>query len=169
MTKDEIKEQLFSERANVFAILDGASVDGLRRKLYDTGPPYYCLFRGELSPDVEEVAPYLVGMVPEAPFTEWVLENSFGRHWGVFAISKNSLTEMRKHFRALLTVHDESGKPMLFRYYDPRVLRAFLPTCNGGELKTFFGKVDAFFAEQDDESMTAYRLDKGELKQTDLK
>jgi hypothetical protein len=34
-----------------------------------------------------------------------------------------------------------------FRYYDPRVLRAFLPTCNAGELKTLFGDVDQFFIE----------------------
>ena len=168
MKKEELKQHLFSERANVFAVLDGASVDGLRRKLYDTNPPYHCLLRGDLTPDVEEVAPYVVGMVPDAAFTEWVLENSFGKHWGVFASSLNSLTEMRRHFRSLLTVHDETGKPMLFRYYDPRVLRAYLPTCNGGELKTFFGKVNTFFVEQDNGSMSVYKLDKGELNQTDL-
>ena len=57
---------------------------------------------------------------------------------------------MRKHFRALVTVHDEAGTPMIFRFYDPRVVHKFLPTCNTGELKTFFGKVDAFFAETPD-------------------
>jgi len=47
---------------------------------------------------------------------------------------------MRQHFRRFITVHDESGKPLLFRYYDPRVLRTFLPTCNAKELAEIFGR-----------------------------
>jgi hypothetical protein len=168
MTKDELKQHLFSERANVFAVLDGASVEGLRRKLYEMSPPYYCLFRGNLTPDVEEVAPYIIGLVPDAPFTEWVLGEGFGKHWGVFALSRNSLTEMRRHFRSLLTVHDETGKPMIFRYYDPRVMQSYLPTCNAGELKTFFGKVDKFFAEDGDRSMASFSIEENNLKRSEF-
>ena len=169
MTKDELKKHLFTGRTNVFALLDGASVEGLRMQLYKTDAPNYCLFRGELAPDVAEMAPYLVGLLPDSPFTEWLLSESIGKHWGVFALSRQSITEMRRHFRALVMVHDESGMPMIFRYYDPRVLRNFLPTCNGGELKTFFGKVDTFLAEgADGNGMSAFELMNNELKETQL-
>lgn len=168
MTKDELKKHLFSEPANVYAVLDGASVEGLRMKLYQMSPPYYCLFRGQLTPDVEEVAPYVIGLVPEAPFTEWVLEECFGKHWGVFALSRNSITEMRRHFRSLLTVHDETGKPMIFRFYDPRVMQNYLPTCNSGELETFFGKVDMYFAEDGDRSLSSFRIEGNDLKRTEV-
>jgi hypothetical protein len=169
MTKEELKKHLFTGRTNVFVLLDGASVDGLRMQLYTTAPPYYCLFRGELMPDVAEAAPYLVGLLEDSPFTEWLLSESIGKHWGVFALSRQSITEMRRHFRSLVTVHDESGKPMIFRYYDPRVLRRFLPTCNGGELKTFFGKVDTFLVEGvDGEDMSAFELVDNSLKETPL-
>ena len=164
MTKDELKQHLFSERANVYAVLDGASVEGLRMKLYQMSPPHYCLFRGQLTPDVEEVAPYVIGLVPDAAFTEWVLEECFGNHWGVFALSRNSLTEMRRHFRSLLTVPDETGKPMIFRFYDPRVMQNYLPTCNAGELETFFGKVDQYFAEDGDRSLSSFKIEGNELK-----
>lgn len=168
MTKDELKQYLFSHRANVYAVLDGASVDGLRMKLYETAPPYYCLFRGELTPDVEEVAPYVVGLIPDSPFTDWVLSESFGKHWGIFAMSPNSITEMRRHFRSLVRVYDEDGKPMYFRFYDPRVFQTFLPTCNASELKTFFGKVDVFLAEGEDSVMSAFQLEGEGLKRSEL-
>jgi hypothetical protein len=59
---------------------------------------------------------------------------------------------MRGHFRSLLTVYDDSGRPLLFRYYDPRVLRLFLPTCNAEELKKMFGPVENYFVEDEDAS-----------------
>jgi hypothetical protein len=57
---------------------------------------------------------------------------------------------MRGHFRSFLTVYDESGNPLNFRYYDPRVWRLYLPTCNSGELKTVFGPVVAYYLEDED-------------------
>ena len=36
---------------------------------------------------------------------------------------------------------------LIFRWYDPRVLRAYLPTCNTEELRTVFGNVNAFVVE----------------------
>lgn len=170
MTKDDLKRHLFSERTNVFAILDGASIDDLRMRLYETNPPNYCLFRGELTPDVASAAPYLVGLIDGTPFTEWLLDAGLGKHWGVFAQSLRSITEMRKHFRALITVHDEMGKPMIFRFYDPRVMHTFLPTCNPGELKTFFGSVDKFFAEAGQNgSVTSFAIENNALKSAELK
>lgn len=36
---------------------------------------------------------------------------------------------------------------MLFRFYDPRVLRLYLPTCTSTELEQVFGPVGTFFTE----------------------
>jgi hypothetical protein len=74
---------------------------------------------------------------------------------------------MRKQFRSLITVYDESGNPLLFRFYDPRVLPEFLKTCNAAELKTFFGKADYLFAE-DGQELLSFKLENNELKQTNL-
>lgn len=170
MTKEELEKILFGERILVYVVLDGASVPDLPMRLYEMRPPNYCLFRGELAPDMAEVAPYVVQLVPGAPFTEWVLQNeNFGKHWGVFAHSLHSIKEMRRHFRSLVTVYDETGKPMIFRFYDPRVLRKFLPTCSADELKTFFGTVQQMFAEDEKgQKFSSFRLENDELKSTDL-
>jgi hypothetical protein len=141
-------DRLFTEPGNnVFAILDGASVPDLLDMLYEREPEHICLYRGELEPDIAEVAPYLVRMEPRSTFTDWVLERGWGNHWGVFAITQADLTGLRQHFRRFLTVHDSEGTPMLFRYYDPRVLRIYLPTCNSDELKTVFGPVLRYVVE----------------------
>ena len=35
----------------------------------------------------------------------------------------------------------------MFRYYDPRVLRVYLPTCTPDELEMLFGPIERFWME----------------------
>lgn len=153
-----VGERLFAaEEVNLFAVLDGASVPGLLDKLYALAPNFCCLYRGELAPDMAEVAPYLVQLEPGSEFTGWVIEQGWGNHWGIFAASPGDIRAMRRHFRTFLIVYDESARPLRFRYYDPRVLRAYLPTCNAKELATVFGPVTAYLLE-DADPMTLLRF-----------
>jgi hypothetical protein len=76
---------------------------------------------------------------------------------------------MRKHFRSLLTVNDEAGNPILFRYYDPRVLLPFLMTCALEELSIVFGPVKYYFAESFDKAeLSRMHLSNGALVETKL-
>ncbi len=148
-----------------FAVLDGASVPGLLPSLAEHEPEYVCLYRGELAPDVAEVAPYLVRLEPETEFTWWLISEGWGKHWGIFASSPSDLRTLRHHFRTFLTVYDSEGKPMLFRYYDPRVLRTYLPTCNGGELATLFGPIQKYLVESEDaKAIIRFQVVDGQLK-----
>jgi hypothetical protein len=50
---------------------------------------------------------------------------------------------VRKHLRRLLMVKlDDGGRRLYFRFYDPRVLRAFLPTCSVRQDEEMFGDRD---------------------------
>jgi len=167
--KQKLAEYLFRKNTYTYAVLDGASVPDLPIKLYEMQPPYICLYRGELPPDLVYVAPYLVQILPDLEFTNWLFAECWGKHWGIFAQSGLTMTGMRKHFRSLLTVYDETGKPLLFRYYDPRVFLTYIPTCNAAELELFFGKVNYYFAESDDATvLQRYNFSKTELKKTTL-
>jgi hypothetical protein len=149
---------------SVFAVLDGASIPGLRQKFHVLKPEHVCLYRGELQPDMAEVAPYLVRVPARSELAEWIVGQGWGKHWGVFVLSRGDLHALRQHFRRFLTVHDDQGKPLLFRFYDPRVLRTYLPTCNGQELAAFFGQVDCFMLEAEDAGvLLRYRLASGAL------
>jgi len=167
MTKEQLQKALFKKGTRVFAVLDGAATPNLATQIHRLGVPNYSLFRGDLTPDIAEVGPYLVDLVPEQPFTEWVLSKHFGKNRCIFAHSPHSLKEMRRHFRSIFKVYNEDGNPMIFRFYDPRVLRKYLPTCNAGELKAFFGKVDAFFAEDESaKDLLEFRIEGEDLKQS---
>lgn len=167
---ESLSQYLFSEEeARVFAVLDGASIPDLLTNLDRCQPEYVCLYRGELEPDMEEVAPYLVQVEPGSEFAEWLVGQGWGKHWGVFAVSSEDLRAMRRHFRAFLIVHDNDGKPLYFRYYDPRVLRVYLPTCNAEELATVFGPVECYILEDEDSNAALrFSISSGSLRKEDL-
>ena len=152
-----LEQQLFSQtKANVFAVLDGASIKGLREKFEQYQPEYGCLYRGELEPDLAEAAPYLVRLERGSDFVKWLL-TGYGQHWGILAIAQANLRTLRKHFRSILTAQMPDGKTVLFRYYDPRVLRVYLPTCNAQENQTIFGPVLSYWVE-DEKASTFLRF-----------
>ena len=151
-----VKQHLFGEpETNVYAVLDGASVPDLVQVLWERQPQYVCLYRGKLEPDMAEVAPYLVKLEPGSPFTDWVIGEGWGNHWGIFAVTPKEadLRLMRQHFRKFLMVLDPEGQRIYFRYYDPRVLRVYLPTCNGEELRTLLGPSRSYSLEDEDASV----------------
>ncbi len=138
------------DELNVYAVIDGANCDVLLDKLDEFQPEHACLYSGDLEPDMAEVAPYLVRLDAAHPFTRWLLESGWRCSWGVFAVSKADLRTLRRHFRTFLMVYDPDGKPMYFRWYDPRVLRVYLPTCNAEETKAVFGPVQSYVMEDQD-------------------
>lgn len=149
-------KHLFSQfETNVYVVLDGASVPDLPQVLWKLKPEHVCLYRGKLEPDMAEVAPYLVKMEYDAPFAKLVLEKGWGNHWGIFAITpaEVNLRDLRKHFRRFLMVYSPEGEPIYFRYYDPRVLRVYLPTCNTEEMEFVFGPISSYMLEGEDLSV----------------
>lgn len=159
------RKTLFSNYTQVYAVLDGVMVPNLPGKLFESRVPNYCIRTGDLTPDEAHAAPYLVYLSPDSKFSDWVLSEALGKHWGIFVQSPRSMLEMRRHFRALSQTYDEKGNPLKFRFYDPRVLAKFLPTCNGGELKTIFGDVEAFYTEEDGggSGFVRFKIDNGKL------
>jgi hypothetical protein len=149
--QQKLLRELFQDsRLQAYAILDGASNPALLDHLYGDQPEFACLYRGELEPDIAECAPYLARLEAGTPFTQWVT-SGLGNHWGIFAVADCDLRILRRHLRTLNKVYDpETHKPLLFRYYDPRVLWVFLPTCDQEQAMAFLGPVQAYFAETED-------------------
>ena len=124
-----LKKLIFSkEDKSAYVILDGASVEGMLGRLKAAKEEWACLYRGELEPDLADAAPYLVKLREKSDLTDWILEEGWGNHWGVFVISEAGLEALRRHLRKFLRVKDPEGNVLYFRYYDPRVLRLYLPT-----------------------------------------
>ncbi len=142
---------LFEEEGmHTYAVLDGAAMPNLLGALHTHEPEYECLYRGELQPDMAEVAPYLVALDNNTDFPWWLAAKGWGHHWGIIVQSRADMRTLRRHFRKFLIVYDTTGKPLYFRWYDPRVLSVYLPTCDAEELSTMFGPVEAYVLESED-------------------
>ncbi|WP_295384031.1 DUF4123 domain-containing protein [uncultured Thiodictyon sp.] len=149
---DQTQVQAFQQRLasapeQLYALLDGALIPNLLALLSEHQLTHICLLPGELEPELAMAAPYLVQLPATAAFTALFLMQGVGRHWGVLAASRADFRKLRMHFRKFLSVWGPDGAPLYFRYYDPRVLRTYLPTCNADELKALFGPVTAYYAE----------------------
>jgi hypothetical protein len=162
-----VQARLWAEAGDdpAFVILDGAQNDTLLPALHADGAPRWrCLFAGELEPDMAAVAPYLVELDPSAAFTRRLLAEGWGQNWGVFLTSATPLPALWRHLRALTTVYGPELDPLFFRFYDPRVLLSFLPTCGAEQLAGFFGPVGFFIAEDVDPTRAhAWSLADGRL------
>jgi hypothetical protein len=139
---------------DVYVILDCARDARIHPWIHRRALDFTSLYRGPVAPALDRSAPYLVHLYRNLRWTPELLEMAWGRSWGIFVRTALPMEDLRVHFRKLLRVRDERGRTLIFRYYDPRVLRVYLPTCRPNELALMFGKVGAFFVE--DESASAW-------------
>jgi hypothetical protein len=127
-------------------VLDCARDPAIYRALMASRLEFRCLYSGPVPRELELVAPHLV----ELPYghrlaTQW-FDEGLGRSWGVL-LQTDDPANLRHQLRKLLKVRGPDGRNLLFRWYDPRVLRAFLPTADAPQLLAFFGDVTAWIAE----------------------
>jgi hypothetical protein len=150
---------------SLYAILDGACIPDLLDQFDSLRPEHVCLYRGELKDGIDEVAPYLVRLEPGHPFTHWLTANGWGAHYGIYIHSADNLGALRLHLRRSLRVYTEDGRALLFRYYDPRVFRVFIPSMTPPEAATFFGPIQAFLCEDEDPaSILRFSLNAGKTR-----
>ena len=144
-----IEEVLWPEGPiqNVWMILDGARSIDVFRMVVECHLEYSCLYSGPLTPDLELAAPYLVQLERGYGDTNRFIRRAWGNSMAVFLRSETSLKKLRRHLRQFLIVRDTKGRRMAFRYYDPRVLRVYLPTCTTSELRTVYGPIECFWTE----------------------
>ena len=142
---------LNSPAMRVYAVLDGARDPSIHEFVKGSNRPHCCLYAGELPRELVETAPYLVELERDGLFTRDLLERAWGKAWGIFACAEVDLEAMRRHLRRFLIVQDERGKQLLFRFYDPRVMRVYLPTCDPTERAQIFGPVTRYVIEGEDE------------------
>ena len=135
------------QKLPVFALLDAARAPEVLQTLRVHGDVFYSLYDGPDGEALDDVAPYLVQSHFQSPLLEALVREHWGKSWGVFLWALSDFKTLRRHLRRFLMVQDAQGKDMYFRFYDPRVLRVFLPTCTADEANDFFGPVGTFLIE----------------------
>lgn len=122
----------------LYAVIDGAIGIELVFQANRLGLRTQSLFVGDLAPCLAEVAPYLVDIVPDSGFLDYWCDY-LGQSAGILIETRAGFEEMLAHCRDLFDARDEDGNEYFFRFYDPRVLPVYLPTCTAEEARKLFG------------------------------
>lgn len=166
-----IEQQLwpYGPNRDIWMIVDAARDRRIYSELVNSHFTYTCLYSGNLPYELEVAAPHLVQLEYEDKYTRALLEKAWGNSWGVFLRSGTRMEALRRHLRTFLMVKSWRGQQLLFRYYDPRVLRVYLPTCASDELKTVYGPVEQFWTESESaSSLLRFEFSKGKLTREEI-
>jgi hypothetical protein len=153
-----------------FAVLDAGRSPRVRLLLRESVERCRSLYDGVEGEALAHVAPYLVELPPGSALLQRLVDEGFEKRWGIFLDYPGSFTDLRRHLRRYLMIADadaESRRRYYFRFYDPVVLRAFLPACREQQRADFCGEIRAFYAEGSfDEEMARLEGGSGEGRAT---
>lgn len=149
----------------IHLLLDAARMETAIYQAREMNQHHVSLYKGKSMEALADFAPYLFQFSAEDLFQTWFWEAGWGNAWGILVDSAATKAEIHRHFRKFLMLHNDEGEEVYFRFYDPRVLRVFLRTCDRQQLREFFGPVRHFLIEDPDAGTgTYYWLADGGLK-----
>jgi hypothetical protein len=152
---------LRAEQTPLYAVLDAAREGRIQTLLRASPEQAQSLYEGAEGERLDDVAPYLVALPKDSWLLAQLVEEGWGRGWGIYVACRRPFKEVRRHLRRLL-INEVNGTEELlyFRFYDPRVLAAAVPLCNPRQRQMLFGEVEAFLVETDGAEIA--RLGKGD-------
>jgi hypothetical protein len=117
-----------------------------------------CLFRTDVVSPMGRNAPYLVPVEHADRLIESWRKVGRGESWGIFLRSSQEQARVRQRLRTFNQAKLPDGQVVLFRWWDPRVFRVYLPTCDADDLKQWFASVEEYICETEDGAgFTIYR------------
>ena len=152
------RDILMYQNAPLFAVVDAARDQSLQQLLGMPTLRSQPLFATDPAGAGAGHAPILVELGQTSSlseradvhaFLEALLRAGWGKSWGIFLTSLSSLNDLAAHFRSFLLAHTGDEGTLHLRLYDPRVLRAFLPTCEPAEIAAIFGPIVSYLIESD--------------------
>ena len=120
-------------------------------RLKASGVEHASLYEGEEGEELSAYGPWLARIPADHPYLENLVRDGWGKGWGVFLSCHLAFPELRRHLRQFLMAKLPDGRQVCFRYYDPRVLRTYLPTCTADEMAKFVGPIERLYSESSDE------------------
>lgn len=147
-------------RETLFGVLDAARDMRVLEVLRESVEEVVSLYDGQAGEAMADAAPYLVSFSKDqgpGSLLARLVREGWGRSWGVYLTSSRPFVEVRRHLRRFLIVLDDATEERLyFRFYDPRVLHVFIPTCTALQRARLFGEVTRFLLEGEDGHLVTF-------------
>jgi len=138
----------------VYGVADGAANAYIHAHLQAHDVPHRALYQDKGLP--EEQSPWLFPLTQKETYSEWYLQESPGQYWGILIVTPLSLVELAEHLHDYLTMQDEQGKLHLMRFYDPRVIKAYLDALTMAQSQGFFKPGLQLWADAPGQAQTMY-------------
>lgn len=134
----------FAMAGKLYALLDpffdGFAFEPNRKlELRDTDPHFYEIIAWDR---VTYEAPRLVQVPLEG--LSILLDGLSTERWGVFVVSRFSLTELAQHLQRFVIARGPDQNPYFLRFHDASVLSVLLETWSADARAKFFGPIDQF-------------------------
>jgi hypothetical protein len=130
-----------SPQATVFAVLDAMRDNRIQAFLDASGERYL-----PIDPSGRAQV-YIVAPESNGRLLDVLIKDGWGRGWGYFCVSSFAMEEVCMHLRNFMTLHTAAGRPLTFRFWDPRLLRVLVPALPPDEAVDFFGPVARILVE----------------------
>jgi len=153
--------QVLRGRQPLFAVLDAARDPRIRWLIVRSQEQYESLYEGTEGRALEDSGPYLVRLPPDSQLLEPLIREGWGHSWGVYLTCLREFRDVRRQLRRLLMVKIPDGRRVYFRFYDPRILRVFLPTCTPVEANAFYGPVGHYLMESEEPDVVVQFTNRG--------
>lgn len=138
---------LRSEFQPLYGVLDAGRDVRILALLLHYKEECQSLYEGAEAADLAQAAPYLVRLGPNSALLDALVKEGWGKSWGIYLTSAGDFQGLLRHLRHYLHAKLPAGEQVYFRFYDPRVLRVFLPSCSDDEANYFFGPVARYVVE----------------------
>jgi hypothetical protein len=138
--------------AKLYGVLDCARAPEMYEHVARLSPESaQCLFEGRLDEAVRRASPHLVELPPADPLSKAWRSVGWGQAWGLLLSSSAALPTVRRRLRhfTMAKLPDGSG-PVLFRFWDPRVFRSYMPLVEAEDAAAWFVDIDRYIVEAED-------------------
>jgi hypothetical protein len=134
-----------------YVMIDCAGVEGGAERLPRAAfSEFECLFTGDLADELEDVAPYLGQALSWGEEVQAVIEDLMKRQVATLVTLRPppdgaeppSFAQVHRHLRKFNVVYAPDGKPLFWRYYDPRIIVDVLKVLDDRQLEAFFGPME---------------------------
>lgn len=141
-----------AQPARLYGVLDLARAPDLYEHVARLSPGgAACLFEGRLDEAVVRASPHLVELAPDDPLSRLWRAEGWGEAWGLLLSSAAPLMTVRRRLRHFTQARLPDGTgPVLFRFWDPRVFRVYMPLVEPPDLAAWFTDIDRYIVESED-------------------
>jgi hypothetical protein len=163
--KTELADYLFLARSgaeegtHLFCLMDAVSNPHIVPHLVTALPvPSDCLFSGSAKQDLGDQTAWLADVTDDATALETLVDEGYAKGMLSFLLSPLELKPLIRHLKRFTKVRDPEGTEHFFRFYDPKVMRQYLPVFTASQRDMFFSQIICAIFEDTRDSTKLFRF-----------